>query len=128
MMNKLSNYLVNSSKSSYHPLISIIMPVYNRENVVMNAINSVLNQSYDNFELISALNIEFDANYNNKVLLLDKNVLIGNIKLLKQYFNPSNIIFILALISLASRSSFTFSDIHLTIPYKLPIVFLGANE
>ena len=52
MMNKLSNYLVNSSKSSYHPLISIIMPVYNRENVVMNAINSVLNQSYDNFELI----------------------------------------------------------------------------
>ena len=42
---------------------------------------------HDNFELISALNIEFDANYNNKVLLLDKNVLIGNIKLLKQYFN-----------------------------------------
>ncbi|MDR2967427.1 MAG: glycosyltransferase [Methanobacteriaceae archaeon] len=34
------------------PLVSVIMPVYNRENVVENSVNSVLNQSYPNIELI----------------------------------------------------------------------------
>lgn len=34
------------------PLISVIMPVYNRKDVVMKAIDSVLNQTYENFELI----------------------------------------------------------------------------
>ena len=34
------------------PLVSIILPVYNRAHVVSHAINSVLNQTYENFELI----------------------------------------------------------------------------
>jgi glycosyltransferase involved in cell wall biosynthesis len=34
------------------PLVSVIMPVYNRVNIVKKAIDSVLNQSYSNIELI----------------------------------------------------------------------------
>lgn len=34
------------------PLISVIMPVYNCENYVSSAIESVLKQSYNNWELI----------------------------------------------------------------------------
>ena len=34
------------------PLISIVLPVYNREKLVLNSIESVLNQTYKNFELI----------------------------------------------------------------------------
>lgn len=39
-------------KSDNLPLISVIMPVYNRENYVAKAIESVLNQTYRNFEFI----------------------------------------------------------------------------
>ena len=34
------------------PLVSVIIPVYNREATVGRAVMSVLNQSYTNFELI----------------------------------------------------------------------------
>lgn len=34
------------------PLVSVVMPVYNRENFVERAIQSVLNQTYKNFEFI----------------------------------------------------------------------------
>ncbi len=34
------------------PLISVILPVYNAENYILESINSVLNQTYTNFELI----------------------------------------------------------------------------
>ena len=33
-------------------LVSIVMPTYNRGNVIHKAINSVINQSYSNWELI----------------------------------------------------------------------------
>lgn len=35
-----------------NPLVSVIMPVYNSENYVSDAINSILNQTYQNWELI----------------------------------------------------------------------------
>jgi len=34
------------------PIISVIIPVYNREQTISNAIESVLNQSYDDYELV----------------------------------------------------------------------------
>ena len=42
----------NVLTSDYRPLISIIMPTYNRKNIIQKAITSVLNQTYGNFELI----------------------------------------------------------------------------
>ncbi|MEE3419043.1 MAG: glycosyltransferase, partial [Methanosphaera sp.] len=50
VMNNIAKYLLYQVNEM--PLVSIIMPVYNRENYISNAINSVLNQSYKNFELI----------------------------------------------------------------------------
>ena len=53
IMDNISDYLTNKSlNNSYMPLVSIIMPVYNRISVIKNAVKSVLNQSYENFELI----------------------------------------------------------------------------
>ncbi|MDO5859585.1 glycosyltransferase [Methanobrevibacter sp.] len=52
-MDQVADYLIaNLKKLDELPLVSVIMPVYNRKDVVMNAIESVLNQSYSNFELI----------------------------------------------------------------------------
>lgn len=42
----------NVSDDDLNPLISIIMPTYNRKNIILNSINSVLNQTYPYFELI----------------------------------------------------------------------------
>ena len=36
------------------PLVSVIMPAYNCANYVNQAIDSILNQSYQNFELLVA--------------------------------------------------------------------------
>lgn len=35
-----------------HPLFSVIIATYNRENTILRAINSVLNQSFEDFELL----------------------------------------------------------------------------
>lgn len=40
------------SSLTRQPFISVIMPVYNAENFIVEAINSILNQTYRNFELI----------------------------------------------------------------------------
>ena len=39
-------------KSKYNPLVSIIIPVYNGENYVEKAIESALNQTYKNIEVV----------------------------------------------------------------------------
>lgn len=46
---------------SRHPLVSIGMPVYNGENYLSEAIESVLDQNYTNFELIISDNASTDA-------------------------------------------------------------------
>lgn len=52
-MEIIANYLVSVAENlKDKPLISVIMPVYNRKDIVMGAIESVLSQSYSNFELI----------------------------------------------------------------------------
>ena len=53
VMENITDYLMeNLSKIRNKPLVSIIMPVYNRVEVIKNAINSILNQTYSNWELI----------------------------------------------------------------------------
>ena len=52
-MDNISKYLIKKVHDSPEkPLVSIIMPVFNRKDVVFDAIDSVLNQSYENWELI----------------------------------------------------------------------------
>jgi|WetSurMetagenome_2_1015567.scaffolds.fasta_scaffold76395_1 O-antigen biosynthesis protein len=52
-MENLTKHLTNlSSQTEDKELVSVIMPVYNRIETVKNAINSVLDQSYKNLELI----------------------------------------------------------------------------
>ena len=54
--------------NSLDNLVSIIMPVYNSEEFISEAINSVLNQSYENLELI----IVNDASKDNSRNIIEK--------------------------------------------------------
>ena len=51
-----------------HPLISVIMPVYNAGPYLVEAIESILNQSYQHFEFI----IIDDASTDNSLQIIDK--------------------------------------------------------
>ncbi len=44
--------IIEQSSSAYQPLISVIMPTYNRADIITESILSVLEQTYVNFELI----------------------------------------------------------------------------
>ena len=68
-MDNITKYLISKvNESQFKPLVSIIMPVFNREDVVLSAINSALNQTYPNFELI----IIDDGSTDNTKELLEK--------------------------------------------------------
>lgn len=52
--------MYNSKNESYdskriimsNPLVSVVIPTYNRANIIKNTIDSVLNQTYKNIEII----------------------------------------------------------------------------
>ena len=61
-----------------NPLISVIIPFFNRESLTINALNSVLNQTYDNVEIILVNDGSTEKFINIHSLVK------GNVKLLKQ--------------------------------------------
>lgn len=65
------------------PLVSIVVPVYNRENVILETIDSALSQDYPNFEVIVV-----DNNSNDKTL---EKISLRKDKRLKVYRNNRNI-------------------------------------
>lgn len=55
------------------PLVSILIPVYNREKIIEETIASALNQTYENFEIIIVDNCSTDNTWNILVKLVEKN-------------------------------------------------------
>ncbi len=53
-MKDVAEYIQTVEEGEKRPLVSVIIPTYNREKVLKRAMESVLNQSYGNLELIIA--------------------------------------------------------------------------
>ena len=66
------------------PLVSVIMPYYKKINFVINAINSVLNQSFQNFELIL---IYDDTNLSDLEIIKNKFKNNSKLKIIKNNEN-----------------------------------------
>jgi len=80
-----ANYLYYSTLAkqvSHSPKISVIMPSYNRRNVIVTAIQSVLNQTYQNFELI----VVDDGSYDLTSEVVEKNF-PNDVSLIKMPYN-----------------------------------------
>lgn len=67
----LYNQLLSQKKpkSNFHPLVSIIIPVYNGANYLAEAINAALKQSYDNIEILVINDGSNDGNSTKKIAL-----------------------------------------------------------
>ena len=72
-MENIANYLIKQVPEE-KPLVSIIMPVYNREGLITNSIKSVLNQTYKNFELIIIDDGSSDKTCENILKIKDKRI------------------------------------------------------
>ena len=46
-----------------HPIVSIILPVYNAENTIRKCIESVLNQTFREFELIIVNGVRYWSSF-----------------------------------------------------------------
>jgi len=61
------------------PLVSVIIPVFNREDLISRAITSVLSQDYPNFELI----VVDDASNDNTAAVIKEMISEGSVRLIK---------------------------------------------
>lgn len=86
MMENIANRLCSrTSGLSTPPLVSVIMPVYNREKILAYSIKSVLEQNYKNFELII-----IDDGSSDGTVAVAEGFSDERIKLLKQPVNSGH--------------------------------------
>jgi glycosyltransferase involved in cell wall biosynthesis len=88
-----------------NPLVSILMPAYNCENFVNQAIDSILNQTYENWELL----ISDDASTDNTKKIIDT----YSDKRIKRFHNEANLGYLQTwnkIIQLAAGEYITFQD------------------
>ena len=74
---------MKSSKEINKDLVSIIIPYYKKSKYILKTINSILNQSYNHFEIIIVYDDEnlSDLNYLEKLFKLEKKIkIIKNLK------------------------------------------------
>ena len=54
----------NNNNNNNKPLVSVIMPVYNAEKYLDRSISSIINQTYDNLEILLIDDCSTDNSYN----------------------------------------------------------------
>ena len=61
MANQHSSFNINDEHSGNQPLVSVFMPVYNQELYVASALESVLKQTYENYEIVISDDCSHDS-------------------------------------------------------------------
>ena len=64
------NYTFNLNNVS-EVVYSIVIPVYNQENIIVKNLKSIINNTLENFEIIIILDFCFDNTENNLIKYLD---------------------------------------------------------
>lgn len=91
-MDHIGKYLRNNvSKNNEKPLVSIIMLTYNRKNIIQKAIDSVLSQTYDNFELLIIDDASDDGTYKLLNSLQDNRIRVFSNDINKGCSNARNL-------------------------------------
>ena len=87
---KIYSLFRNNKPLLYSPLVSVIIPLYNYEKYVIEAINSVLEQTYINWELIIVDDCSTDNSFNTVADYIDKIKISQNIILLQNEQNKGS--------------------------------------
>lgn len=110
-------------KVSEQPLLTIIMPVYNRAELLSSAIDSILNQSYLNFELIivddnsntDTKNIISKYNKHEKITIMTNSINYGCYTSINLALNLCNGDYI----TIHGSDDISFSDRYMKIIYNM---------
>lgn len=76
----MGDTISNPGDINKEPLVSIIMPAYNASNTIMESINSVLEQTYTNYEIIVINDASTDNTLNIISNITDKRLVILDLK------------------------------------------------
>lgn len=89
--NKIRSIVNKKTNNNCHPKISVIMPVYNAQEYIREAIDSILNQTFSDFEFIiindgsTDNSVEIIKNYNDpRIVLVDNTENKGLVSVLNQ--------------------------------------------
>jgi glycosyltransferase involved in cell wall biosynthesis len=61
MANQKNPLNINDERGGNQPLVSVFMPVYNQELYVAAALDSILNQTYENYEIVISDDCSYDS-------------------------------------------------------------------
>ena len=98
--------MIPVSNIGKNPAVSIIIPVYNRKKLLTRAVESVLSQTFQNFELLIIDDGSTDDSYRNIFKLIDYDYRIKYLR----HFNRKTPLSLNAGINLSSGKFITFLD------------------
>lgn len=91
-MENVTHYLTDLLEDQEDlPLVSVIMPVYNSINTLKRAVDSVLNQTYENFELIIVDGGSDDGSFNEISKIKDNRVVVIQNSEFKRVYEARNL-------------------------------------
>jgi teichuronic acid biosynthesis glycosyltransferase TuaG len=115
----------NTAQEKEEPLVSILMPAYNVEQFVLKSIQSIINQTYNNWELLICNDGSIDSSLKEINKINDPRITVFNFEKNQGVVKSRNILF-----SAAKGELITFQDADdLSMPSRIEkqVQFLKKN-